>query len=54
MFEDAVSFRVTEVVNYEDDIPRNTYELSSGEKVHDYVVVMEKGGWKLYRVSVAP
>ena len=54
MFEDAVSFRVTEVVNYGENAHENTYELNSGETVHDYVIVKEKGEWKLYRVSVTP
>ena len=50
-FEDAVSYRVTENVKFGDDAPTNTYELTSGETVHDYVIVMEKGEWKLYRIS---
>ena len=51
-FEDAVSFRVTEIVNYGTELPKNTYEMISGETVHDYVIVLEKGNWKIYRVSV--
>lgn len=55
-FEDAVSFCVTEQVKYDDDITSNldTYPLISGETVHDYVIVKEKGEWKLYRISVSP
>ena len=54
-FEDAVSFCVTEQVKYDDDITSNldTYPLISGETVHDYVIVKEKGEWKLYRISVS-
>lgn len=53
-FEDAVSYRVTESVQFGDDAPTNTYELISGETVHDYVIVKEKGEWKLYRISAVP
>lgn len=53
-FEDAMAFRVTEQVTYNEDVTSNldTYPLISGETVHDYVIVMEKGEWKLYRISV--
>ena len=53
-FEDAVSFRVTEIVKYGAESSLNTYEMNSGETIHDYVIVLEKGSWKLYRVSATP
>ncbi|MBQ9489559.1 MAG: hypothetical protein IJU80_06475, partial [Lachnospiraceae bacterium] len=55
-FEDAMAFRVTEQIAYDDDVTSemNTYPLVSGETVHDYVIVMEKGEWKLYRISATP
>ena len=54
LFEDAVIYAVTENVIFPEDTKRDTYELNSGTVVHDYVIVKEKGEWKLYRISVAP
>ena len=54
-FEDAMAFRVTEQIAYNDAVTSemDTYPLISGETVHDYVIVKEKGEWKLYRISVS-
>ena len=50
-FEDAVIYRVTEDVTYKENARQNTYALISGVATHDYVIVLENGNWRLYRVS---
>lgn len=52
-FEDAVVFRVTENIDFGDASSYYPREMVSGNVVHDYVIVLEEGEWKIYRISVS-
>lgn len=50
-FDEIVIFNVTERVTYKDKQIRETYKLTSGEVVNEYVLVKEDGKWYIYRIS---